>query len=155
MTERGRVGSVARALGFGGLLPQVAVILDALLSMDERHSIDRSASGLALVYAAVILSFLGGMWWSIAMRRVVGQGWLAGAAVLPSLTAFGAFVFLEANWKRDWALVVIGSAIILTLVVDRHLVRTGEAPERWWRLRVPLSLGLGGLTIVAGVLASR
>jgi FtsH-binding integral membrane protein len=144
---------VARALGFAGLLPQVAVIVDALLAPDGQQDINRSMSGLALVYAAVILSFLGGMWWSMAMRRTTGQAWLAGAAVLPSLTAFGSFVFLDANWQRDWALIVVGSAIIFTLFVDRHLATTGEAPEGWMRLRVPLSLGLGGLTIAAGVLA--
>lgn len=153
MSGPGRVGRVARALGFAGLLPQVAVIVDVLLAPDAQQGISRSMSGLALVYAAIILSFLGGMWWSIAMRRTTGQAWLAGAAVLPSLMAFGSFTFLEANWQRDWALVGVGSAIILTLVVDRHLTTTGEAPHGWMGLRIPLSVGLGGLTIAAGILA--
>lgn len=153
MSERGRVGPVARALGFAGLMPQAAIIVDALIVLEGRQDINRAMSGLALMYAAIILSFLGGMWWSIAMRRTIGQAWLAAAAVLPSLTAFGSFTFLEANWQRDWALIVVGSAIILTLVVDRHLTITGEAPHGWMGLRVPLSLGLGGLTIAVGILA--
>ena len=45
-----------------------------------------------------------------------------------------------------------GSAVALTLLVDRRLVASGDTPVGWMRLRVPLSLGLGGLTILAGVL---
>ena len=41
---------------------------------------------------------------------------------------------------------------MLTLPVDRRFVATGEAPVGWMALRVPLSLGLGLLTIAAGVL---
>ena len=153
MSERGRVGPVAWALGFAGLLPQAAVIIDWLLAPDAQGGMGRSMSALAFVYAALILSFLGGTWWSIAMRRTTGQGWLVAAAILPSLVAFGSFTFLEANFWRGRALIVVGSAIMLTLIVDRHLVLTGEAPDGWMRLRVPLSVGLGALTIVAGALA--
>lgn len=152
MSERGRVGPVARALGFAGLLPQAAVIVDWLLAPDAQGGMNRSMSALAFVYAALILSFLGGMWWSIAMRRTTDQGWLAAAAVLPSLVALGSFTFLEASFWRGWALIVVGSAIMLTLIVDRRLVSNGEAPEGWMALRVPLSVGLGGLTIAAGAL---
>jgi hypothetical protein len=55
--------------------------------------------------------------------------------------------------RIGWPLVAIGSVIALTLIVDRHIVAVGHAPTGWMRLRVPLSLGLGGLTIVAGMLA--
>jgi hypothetical protein len=40
---------------------------------------------------------------------------------------------------------------MLTLLVDRHLMNRGDAPPDWMRLRTPLSLGLGALTILAGV----
>jgi len=51
-------------------------------------------------------------------------------------------------------MVAMGSAIMLTLPVDRWLVTRGAAPANWMRLRVPLSLGLGALTIAAGALAA-
>ena len=54
-----------------------------------------------------------------------------------------------------WCLVATGSVVALTLLVDRSLVASGDAPDGWMRLRAPLSLGLGGLTILAGVLLGR
>jgi hypothetical protein len=41
---------------------------------------------------------------------------------------------------------------MLTLPVDRRLVATGEAPTGWMGLRVPLSLGLATLTILAAMM---
>ena len=40
----------------------------------------------------------------------------------------------------------------LALLVDRALVRAGIAPPGWMALRVPLSLGLGVLTLAAAAL---
>lgn len=154
MMDRGQVGPAARALGFAGLLPQVA----AAMLVGAGHGsggIDRSiAHGigqvLALGYGALILSFLGGMWWSMAMRRDAGQGALAALAVAPSLVAGALVLVAGTTGEASWTLVALGSAILLTLPVDRHLVTTAEAPVGWMGLRVPLSVGLGGLTILTG-----
>lgn len=153
----GRVGPVARALGFAGLLPQIAAV--ALIGLGRRDPTDLSwivllvGYGGALLYGAVILSFLGGMWWGFAMRREAGQGRLAALAVAPSLVGIAcvgaAGLSMQAGGPAP--AIVLGMAIMLTLLVDRHLVATGEAPEGWMRLRVPLSIGLGLLTIAAGV----
>ena len=156
MSAPGAVGRTARLLGFAGLLPQAAAVL---LIVSGR----REAGLFALLYAAVILSFLGGVWWGLAMRRTGRQAGLATIAVLPSLVAvalvlaaFGS-LFLPLGPDADrWArmaLIALGSAIMLTLLVDRHLITTGEAPAGWMGLRAPLSLGLGLLTIAAGLLA--
>ena len=157
METNGQVGATARMLGFAGLLPQIAAVLLILAGRGDA----RDGGGmlmffgywLALGYGALILSFLGGMWWGFAMRRTAGQGRLVVAAVVPSLFA-GAVLALVAGAAPPflWPALALGGAILLTLPVDRHLARTGEAPVGWMRLRVPLSLGLGGLTIAAGVL---
>lgn len=149
--HRPAVGPAALALGFSGLLPQAAVVLLALT--DGGGLMPRSAwPVLALIYGGAILSFLGGIWWGFAMRRREGQGTLAALSVLPSLVAAALLCGLIAI-DPGWLLVALGSAILLTLPVDRRLAATGEAPEGWMRLRVPLSVGLGGLTILAGALA--
>ena len=155
-----RVGRTAFLLGLAGLLPQAAAV--ALVAIGRRDPTDMAWVPLmvgyatALVYGAVILSFLGGIWWGFAMRRAAGQAGLAALAVVPSLV--GALCVAAAGLTvpsgGPWPAVALGSAIMLTLPVDRHLVATGEAPANWMRLRVPLSLGLGVLTIVAGVLMS-
>lgn len=77
---------------------------------------------------------------------------LAGLAVLPSLTPLAILPTAMVSWT--WPLILLGIAVLLTLGVDAHLVRTGEAPANWMNLRLPLSVGLAGLTIVAGMLAA-
>ena len=155
VSERGRVGPVARALGFAGLLPQVAAVA-ALLAAAVQPGVFSGAAGpaaaVALIYPLVIFSFLGGMWWGLAMRADAKQPAIVAVAVMPSLTALALFAILVVVSDPRWAFVALGSAILLTLLVDRRLVRGGVAPDGWMRLRVPLSVGLGGLTILAGLL---
>lgn len=152
MSERGRVGPVAHALGFAGLLPQAAVVGCLIFLRGGTREALWPLPLVALIYPAVILSFLGGMWWTMALRRAAGQGVLAAVAVLPSLAAT-AFLILSGLFDAlDLILAGLGSAIVMTLLMDRYLERLGEAPEGWMYLRVPLSLGLGVLTIAAGVL---
>lgn len=143
---RGRVGPVARALGFAGLLPQAGAVGWMMLG----HRADWL---IATIYALAILSFLGGMWWGLAMRDQARQPLLAVVAVIPSLVAVALAVATAMTWGSGWVLVAIGVVILLTLPVDRWLVRIAAAPEGWMALRVPLAVGLGALTIVAGALA--
>ena len=147
MTEP-RVGRVAFALGIAGLLPQVAAT--GLIAAGDAGALYDLPYVFAFGYASLILSFLGGIWWGLAMRRPVGQGPLVALAVLPSLLPLALVFVAMRSWP--WALGALGVAILLTLVVDRALTRTGEAPAGWMRLRVPLSLGLSVLTIAAGLL---
>lgn len=147
MTEF-RVGRTAYALGLAGLLPQVA----AVGWMAVGHS---DAWLIALIYALAILSFLGGLWWGLAMRTEVGQAVLATLAVVPSLLAVALAVISFATWGSGWVLVATGATILLTLPVDRWLVEKSLTPVGWMRLRVPLSVGLGCLTIAAGALSGR
>lgn len=158
MSGSGKVGRTARLLGYAGLLPQAAAI--ALIAAGRRE-----AALAALLYASIILSFLGGMWWGFAMRRTANQAALAITAVVPSLVAAAllavafAAIYLPLGPGSDRvavaALVGLGVALIVTLPVDRHLTATGEAPVGWMGLRAPLSLGLGLLTIAAGALVGH
>lgn len=152
MTPPAPVGRVAFVLGFTGLLPQVAAV--ALIAVDPHGAYDL-LSMAAYAYASLILSFLGGMWWGFAMRREHRQGLLTGLAVVPSLLPLAIIPTAAIRWTWTLPLVLLGSAVLLTLLVDRHLVRTGDAPPNWMRLRVPLSIGLGALTIVAGLFSKR
>lgn len=143
-----RVSRAAYLLGYAGLLPQFAAV--ALIASGTDYQLGEV---LAFGYAGLILSFLGGMWWGFAMRRLRGQGMLAVLAVTPSLAALALGV-LTIVTEPSLTLIGLGAAIIATLLIDHRLVTTGEAPADWMRLRAPLSLGLGGLTIIAGLLAA-
>lgn len=146
----GGIPPIAQILGLSGLLPQIGVVL-LLVTGDAQGRF--SALALGYAYATVILSFLGGLWWGLAARAEHPPRWIWIAAVTPSLIA------LASAWP--WAvglawpgpsLVMLGVALIAALAIDRALVVRGLAPTGWMRLRMPLSLGLGGLTILAAAL---
>ena len=146
------VPALPRWLGLAGLLPQFTCVAVLYAGPAEWREADLA---IAFAYAALILSFLGGMWWGIAAAAPAAQrrkalGWLWIAAVLPSLVALACFL----PWALDWAwpepsLVMLGGALLVTLGVDAKL---GALAPRWWMtLRVPLSTGLGLATIAAAL----
>ena len=146
---RARPPVAALLLGYAGLLPPVIGISWRLIDPARGGA----ANALALFYAALILSFLGGMWWGAAAARVSGAAltlWLA-IAVVPSLVALAAGAVLFTSVVSGAAIVAAG--LLGSLLVDMALVRAGHVPLWWMRLRVPLSVGLAALTLFAGLLA--
>ncbi|MFD1034703.1 DUF3429 domain-containing protein [Sphingomonas hankookensis] len=141
----------ALLLGYAGLLPPMVGI--AIRVIDPAKG--GMMLALSLFYAALILSFLGGMWWGMAAARVTGAAmtlWLA-VAVVPTLVALTAGAVLFASVVSAAAIVAAG--LLGSLLVDMALVRAGHAPPWWMKLRVPLSVGLAALTLLAGLLAQR
>ncbi|BBI19213.1 hypothetical protein EKJ_00600 [Qipengyuania flava] len=146
------VPALPRWLGLAGLLPQFTCVAVLYAGPAEWRE---AALAIAFAYAALILSFLGGMWWGIAAAAPAAQrrkalGWLWIAAVLPSLVALACFL----PWALDWAwpepsLVMLGGALLVTLGVDAKL--SALAPRWWMTLRVPLSTGLGLATIATAL----
>ena len=140
-----------RSLGFAGLLPQFACLAALWLGPEEWRY---AALAIAWGYGALILSFLGGLWWGIAASRMrEGErvpGWLWLAAVAPSLVALATYLpwVFGAEWPGP-SLAALGVAIIASLWVDRRIAPS--APAWWMRLRAPLSLGLGGASLLCAV----
>ncbi len=146
----GGIPPIARLLGLSGLLPQLAAVV-LLLTGDPQSRF--SALAIAYAYAAIILSFLGGLWWGLAARTDSPPRWLWFASVAPSLVALvTAWPWMVGLRWPGPSLVVLGLSLIAALLVDRALVRAGIAPPGWMALRVPLSLGLGVLTMLAAAL---
>jgi hypothetical protein len=139
----------ARVLGYAGLLPQIICIAMVLTGHEWRFA--ALAGGFA--YAAAIFSFLGGVWWGQAVQSARATTGAYLVAVLPSLIAVALFLPWSFGW--EWpgpALLYLGALIALSPMIDRKL---GYAPSDFLRLRLHLSLGLGGLTIALGLLAGR
>ena len=139
----------ARVLGYAGLLPQIICIAMVLTGHEWRYA--ALAGGFA--YAAAIFSFLGGVWWGQAVQSARATTGAYLVAVLPSLIAVALFLPWSFGW--EWpgpALLYLGALIALSPMIDRKL---GYAPSDFLRLRLQLSLGLGGLTIALGLLAGR
>jgi len=140
-----------QVLGAAGLLPLVAVLVVVL--GDFSLGLKAAALLIGFGYAALILSFLGGLWWGLA-AAAEGRAprWLWAAAVVPSLWAFFVGVPMALGRLEPQAgLVVVGVGLVAALLVDRALAARRLAPVWWMGLRVPLSLGLGGMSVVVGV----
>ena len=143
--------SSAQWLGFAGLAPQ---ILLAVIAIASPARFGPGARAAALVYSGTILSFIGGAWWGLASRpqanvhRII---WLA--AVIPSLVAFASIGTLVIGLPFRAGLLLTGTSLIVSLGVDYKLAGSGVSPPGWLRLRVPLSLGLGGLTLLIAILS--
>jgi Protein of unknown function (DUF3429) len=135
----------ARFLGFAGLLPQAAALVAIWSgSLDYRFT----ALAFAFAYAALILSFLGALWWGLAAarpQRAPGWVWLVG--VMPCLLALASCApwAFGAAWPAP-SLFLLAGAIGASCLVDLKLDRLGLCPKGWARFRVQLSLGLAALT---------
>jgi hypothetical protein len=136
----------ARRFGYAGLLPQIAALAAVVYGGEARWS----ALALSFGYAALIFSFLGGVWWGLALAAPRVPRWVFGAAVLPSLLALALWYpwMVGETWPGP-ELVALGILIAASPLVDRAI---GFAPAGWMALRWQLSLGLGGLTLAIGVI---
>jgi hypothetical protein len=140
--------AAARWLGYAGLLPQVIAV--AMLLDDATLKWIAIAGGYG--YAALIFSFLGGVWWGLALNAAKPPSWLFPVAVLPSLVALASY--LPWIWGLEWpepSLWILALSLLLSPLVDSALGRHIPLPAGWLRLRVHLSTGLGLLTMVLAI----
>jgi hypothetical protein len=132
---------VALWLGYGGLIPFVAgAALVALLAPESRPV----ATAALSAYAAVIVSFLGGIHWGIGFRDGTPRLFLWG--VLPSLVAAAALLLPPRH-----GLSVHAVMLLLCYAVDRR-VYPAHGLQAWLRLRWHLSLVAATSCIVAAAL---
>ena len=148
----GNVPGMPRWLGLAGLLPQFICV--AVLYWGPDYSRE-PAQIISVAYAALILAFLGGTWWGIAAmapaaerRRALGWVWIA--AVLPALVGLACFLPRLLGWEwPEPSLIMLAGGLLVSLGVDAKL--NSLAPPWWMALRVPLSIGLGLLTLAAAL----
>jgi len=149
--ETDRVPIAATLLGAAGLLPLILALFVRLAGgVYPDTPIPIVLGGLALSYAALILSFLGGIWWGVAATRATPEQMpkLMGVAVVPSLIAW-LVVAMAWNFPAT-ASTTLGVTITLTPLVDRWLAQRGLVPAWWMKFRLPLSLALGALVLGLG-----
>lgn len=121
-------------LGGLGLVPFLSL---ATLAHLNEPVMAHLATRALLAYGAVIVSFLGGIRWGLAITNPNSRVlWRLIQSVVPSLTGFGALL-LTATLSA--ALLVV--TLLLMLWWDWRLQSSGEAPDWYVRLRLPLSLG--------------
>ena len=138
--------SVAKWLGYGGVLPFVALALSIALGFDLSVLGVADATGKLLGYGAVIISFIGAVHWGLALHAERNrQTLLYVYSVVPALVAWG------------WLFVAAGSAMFgmaLTLVVmffaDRFLL-ADLVPAGYLKMRMHLTIAVALCLLLASV----
>ena len=125
----------AFVLGWLGVVPFVAL---SLLAVAGGVLPSGNAMRWLATYGLIILSFMGGAQWGLAMQAAGSQDGAKGAglgiSVLPALVAFG-LSFLPARS----ALLGLSAAFVALLAYDLWTVRAGTAPDWYPALRVQLT----------------
>jgi hypothetical protein len=136
-------------LGLAGVAPQ-AFCLALLIIFDSYQS---AALAAGCFYAAIILSFLGGLWWMAGLLSGETRTWIYLLAVVPSLTGWAALLPWVIGWSWPGpSLMALGLMLLASPLVDVAISRHIAVPQGWLRLRVLMATGLGGLTLLMTVL---
>ena len=131
--------------GFAGILPQLIFLALVLHGGSERWF----ALAAACFYAALILSFLGGLWWMAAMLGGLRSSWPYGLAIAPSLIGLATLLPWNLGW--NWpgpSLVVLAFALLISPVIDYILAPHANFPHGWLWLRFTMAGLLGSLTLI-------
>lgn len=131
-------------LGLAGVAPQVACLAALALYPDSRWF----ALAAGCCYAAIILSFLGGLWWSATLLGGIRTWPGYASAVVPSLIGWGALLPWCVGWTWPGpSLVGLGLCLLLSPLVDRVIFAGVDWPPHWLRLRVAMAVGIGSATL--------
>lgn len=135
-----------RALGFGGLVPFYALAAGSVWGDPVTQGF---AQSLLAIYAATIVSFIGGIAWAMALLTRPETPHLTRNllvwSVIPPLMA-GACFFAPLP-ARLWLLVMV---LALAWIADKRFARALGLPSDWIQLRAALSLlAIGALSWAA------
>ncbi|RUO61878.1 DUF3429 domain-containing protein [Pseudidiomarina insulisalsae] len=117
--------STAQRLGYLGLLPFLAFTLGGLLDVYAEHSLR-----LFVIYSALILSFLGGVQWGVAIHSEGSPMRLLKWSMVP--TVVGLIVFFAGIWVSALTMLIVLALMHLFWLnfEKRHL------PDELWYLEL-------------------
>ena len=133
-----QVPAAAKWLGALGAIPFVFL---AVAAPFLEASVQERAHFALVAYGAVILSFLGGIHWGLAIAnagRVQGNGTAfarLGVSVVPSLVGWSALLS-----SGPMSLFVLAAAFSGLLLLDWHASRQAQTPAWYPKLRWPLTV---------------
>lgn len=125
----------AKWLGYLGVIPFVAIAAGGMVY--PQIVTDHAAFALA-AYGSIILSFLGGIHWGLAISGPAPNGPLGRRLILsvvPALTGWVSLLLAASS-----ALLMLAGAFLLMLIFDILTAGRGETPDWYPKLRWPLTL---------------
>jgi hypothetical protein len=134
------VPAPAAVLGLAGVIPFVAGALGSFWP----GALGALATAALLAYGAVILSFLGGIHWGLAIGRGDPSYPRLGVGVVPSLLGWVALLL-----GGGAGLLLLAAAFVAVLWLDVQLTRDGMAPAWFPRLRAVLTAAVALCLLVA------
>lgn len=123
-------------LGWGGVLPFAGLALALAFGFPGPFP---QPEAMLVGYGAVILSFMGGVHWGLAMQSALRDGegaaaWHYAFSVIPALVAWAALALAPSV-----ALIVLAAAFLVLLVFDVAWASRRGAPGWYGRLRFQLT----------------
>jgi len=114
--------------------------------VDDTHRV--FVSRALLSYGAVILSFLGGVHWGLAIQSKASLTGVQFAVrlILSVLSSIAGWTALLATTPT--ALLILATAAAAILWVDLRTTRVGQAPPWYPRLRIPLTCVVVGALLL-------
>ena len=131
MTSETSVPTAAKWLGFSGLIPFLA---GALATLPVMEALRPFGVTLLLAYGAIILSFMGGVHWGVAMLRDDPDSRALAASVVSSLVALPAALIGGAA-----GLLILAAGFAGLLFYDTQEASAGRLPAWYPLLRRPLT----------------
>ncbi|MEL7129881.1 MAG: DUF3429 domain-containing protein [Pseudomonadota bacterium] len=143
-----RPSSLPHWLTVAGLVPFVGLSLSTIFLgniSDMGDWRDLSATAL-LLYAALIVSFLGGLRWGIALKAEPVDASSIILSVLPSLLAWP-LVLLGLAGMSGIALALSAGLIVLVYIWDRAAFKSGQLPS-WFAPTRTLATLVAALSLI-------
>ncbi len=140
---------VAKALGYGGVIPFVALSFCIIAGVDLGSLGVTDAADKLLGYGAVIVSFIGAVHWGIALQSLhsKSQNRLFLYSVVPALLAW---VWLFFSVKA--ALAGMGLTVLLMFFIDRWSL-AGLVSPAYLKMRLHLSVVVASCLLLAALRA--
>jgi len=138
-----RLPKMALYLGYGGLLPFLALTLASIMGFQVKTQLGISTELWLAIYAATIISFLGAVHWGVVIATAdqlteSENNTLLVYSVIPSLLAWFSFLF-----SLKLTLISLGLIVLFCFMVD-HLILymklTSNIAKDFSRLRLHLTI---------------
>ena len=147
-TTNTKVPASAGWLGGLGALPFIAMAVAIPYLPDPFRTL--STNGL-LAYGAVILSFLGGIHWGLAIHSksvpdTANRDVRLALSILPSLVGWGALLM-----GQETGLLLLAAGITALGALDIWASKRGYTPAWYPRLRIPLTCVVAAMLVIGAI----